>query len=368
MTRSSAEPAELVTLTPVPEPSVPRALVPLEIWPSLALRLSPFVWGAIVAAVLIAGALLFRALLDRVASGVPDMGADAGFATRVALVASLSVGYTLGAWRWVSISQYRDFLELGVPPEGNDPKFAYSISLDHLRRSRLAGAVGIAFFLMIVELPAAFAGVPFAVAWTSLHALSYMLFLGVLFFWICGRVAYFTIERAQFRSVLDRLEIDVLDQKPLRVFGRIGLRNALVWVLGVSIGMLAFVNPEIRITEALIVLTPLLIVSTGITLAALLLPVRGLHARIVTVKAAELARIEAAIRGDLSALAGSPIVLRDPPPSLADLIAYRGLVESAPSWPYDGSTLGRLGLYLLIPLGSWIGGALVERAVAAALD
>ena len=36
-------------------------------------------------------------------------------------------------------------------------------------------------------------------------------------------------------------------------------------------------------------------------------------------------------------------------------------------WPFDARSLGRLGLYLLIPLASWIGGALVERALDRAL-
>ena len=36
-------------------------------------------------------------------------------------------------------------------------------------------------------------------------------------------------------------------------------------------------------------------------------------------------------------------------------------------WPFDASTLARFGLYLLIPLGSWAGGALVERLINAIL-
>ena len=33
------------------------------------------------------------------------------------------------------------------------------------------------------------------------------------------------------------------------------------------------------------------------------------------------------------------------------------------AWPADSATFGRFSLYLLIPLGSWAGGAIVERFV-----
>ena len=38
-------------------------------------------------------------------------------------------------------------------------------------------------------------------------------------------------------------------------------------------------------------------------------------------------------------------------------------VEALREWPFDNSTIGRFALYLLIPVGSWIGGALVERVI-----
>ena len=58
---------------------------------------------------------------------------------------------------------------------------------------------------------------------------------------------------------------------------------------------------------------------------------------------------------------GSAAAKREAMPSLADLVAYRGLVDAAREWPFDASTVRRFGLYMLIPLGSWLGGALVER-------
>ncbi len=53
---------------------------------------------------------------------------------------------------------------------------------------------------------------------------------------------------------------------------------------------------------------------------------------------------------------------------LTDLLAYKTQIESTPEWPFDSSTLLRFALYLLIPVGSMVGGALVERIVDMVLD
>ena len=53
---------------------------------------------------------------------------------------------------------------------------------------------------------------------------------------------------------------------------------------------------------------------------------------------------------------------------LTDLLAYQDRVQSTPEWPFDSSTLLRFGLYLLIPVGSMVGGALVERVIDMMLD
>jgi hypothetical protein len=102
--------------------------------------------------------------------------------------------------------------------------------------------------------------------------------------------------------------------------------------------------------------------------AALLLPVRGVHLRIRTAKLDELDRVNRAIHGDAEALHRSALSKRETIPSLADLVAYRSLVDAAREWPFDASTFRRFGLYLMIPLGSWMGGALVERLIDGLLE
>ena len=53
---------------------------------------------------------------------------------------------------------------------------------------------------------------------------------------------------------------------------------------------------------------------------------------------------------------------------LSDLLAYQERVQSTREWSFDSTTLLRLGLYLLIPVASMVGGALVERVVNLVLD
>jgi hypothetical protein len=57
-----------------------------------------------------------------------------------------------------------------------------------------------------------------------------------------------------------------------------------------------------------------------------------------------------------------------PEKSGVDLLAYKNKIETTQEWPFDSSTLLRFSIYMLIPIGSMAGGALVERAVNLLLD
>jgi hypothetical protein len=79
----------------------------------------------------------------------------------------------------------------------------------------------------------------------------------------------------------------------------------------------------------------------------------------------------------VTVLLGSEIALGRVMASPADLrlaivhiliVAYRQVVDGVREWPFDASTVMRFALYLLIPLGSWSGGALVERVIDSLLE
>ena len=189
--------------------------------------------------------------------------------------------------------------------------------------------------------------------------------VGAFFCFGLGRFVDATLSISRRFSELARAlpRIDLFDPAPLAPFGRQGLLFALLWLLMPSIFALNAVDRAFALPIALLAL-----LCVGTATAALLLPVLGVHRRIREARAAEQARVAAAIRGEAGALAGSAIAHREASASLADLVAWKTLVDSVSEWPFDAGMRLRFLLYLAIPLGSWLGGALVDRVVNAALD
>ena len=183
--------------------------------------------------------------------------------------------------------------------------------------------------------------------------------------WASRLLAVILIDSRRHSALARRITaIDLLDLRTLLPFTRLGLSNALR-VVGIA-AIFSLLLIEVTRYWAMVLLMAGLTVASATT--ALLLPVRGVHLRIRAAKLGELDRVNRAIRGDAEALRESALAEREATPSLADLVAYRNLVESARDWPFDASTFRRFGLYLMIPLGSWMGGALVERLMDAVLE
>jgi hypothetical protein len=180
--------------------------------------------------------------------------------------------------------------------------------------------------------------------------------------WLLARSAVFTV--AGVSSAMQAPEfipkVDLLDLRPHYATGRIGLRLALVWIIGCSIFSLFLLHSQIGL-----IAVPMLAAGLAMAVVALILPVRDSQRRIHRVKLAELALVDRQLRGarDAALLAKAGAEGR-----LADLLGYRSYVESIREWPFDGSTFARFGLYLTIPLGSWVGGAFVERLLSSLLD
>ncbi len=151
-------------------------------------------------------------------------------------------------------------------------------------------------------------------------------------------------------------EVDLLDLAGFEPFTRQGLHAALPGVVVLS--FLAFNLVDRGFLGAIAVLAPLVLILTTLSLVPLL---HGVHQRIHEAKRAERARVDAAIRGETGALRASPIDTRSVDASLSDLLAWRAFVDSRPEWPFGGTLRVRFVLLAAIPLGSWLGGALVER-------
>ena len=111
-----------------------------------------------------------------------------------------------------------------------------------------------------------------------------------------------------------------------------------------------------------------IVAAATVTLA---LPVLGVHASLREAKEAELARLGAALREARGALlegdGGSDPRAAEAARRIPALAALEARTAAVREWPFDASTALRFALYVTLGLGSWIGGALVEEALSAAL-
>jgi hypothetical protein len=155
--------------------------------------------------------------------------------------------------------------------------------------------------------------------------------------------------------------IDLLDPSELAPFSRMALRHAFMWAGGSSIASLLFLDVE--------VLWPVLATIVGtlyLATRAFLEPVRAVHLRLREARHAELARVRERI-----AKARAASLERGEPGTAAELtglLAWEARIDGVSEWPFDVSTLLRFGALIALALGSWLGGALVERLLGSVLD
>ncbi len=223
----------------------------------------------------------------------------------------------------------------------------------------LAGALAISLRLYYE------AGVPLASflleGWDHYRVFSFS--MNVVLFTMLGQLVYLWFSGMRGRIDPDRLSwnLDLLDPRPLAPLVREGTTGALMGIVGISIISLGFLASSEPSSVQLIGFALLCLTMSA---AMLILPMRSVHRLISRHKHEELERVGAAIRGDRSALADSGIAAQAETLSLADLVAYRDLIASVREWPFRPTTF----LLLVIPVGSWIGGALVELVLGSLLD
>ena len=107
--------------------------------------------------------------------------------------------------------------------------------------------------------------------------------------------------------------------------------------------------------------------SIGLVLIALALlpPMRGVHRKIRQSKEAALRWVNGEISKQLNAFENSDTGRASG--EIADLVAYQGLVQGVPEWPFTTSTYTRLILYAFIPVVSWSIGIVAEGILGRAL-
>ncbi len=153
--------------------------------------------------------------------------------------------------------------------------------------------------------------------------------------------------------------IELTDLGRYMPFTAQGLSNAAI-VIG-FVAPFAFVA---IVDRYLLLVGSITLYGVVVALVGLFLPVWALRERIQEEKAKEAEWCNARIPVARSALRKGDAAAGQ---ELAGLLMYSKEVNEVHAWPIAPGGFARFTLFLLIPLGSWAGGALVERVVDSAL-
>ena len=149
--------------------------------------------------------------------------------------------------------------------------------------------------------------------------------------------------------------VDLLDGSAVKPYAQQGVRSSLLAVVSLSVSANLWLDPNSP-TIGTAVTVVVSVLATGL---ALIIPTWGIHERLKVLKRSELASVRSAI-----AAASDPSTrsVEDAHQLRANLALERRLMEVS-EWPFDAGSYGRVTLYVLLGLGSWVGAALVERGL-----
>lgn len=330
-------------------------------------KLSPLWLGIAIAGSLLAALFFVEILLGRLGGALVDGEFDALARVeggvlrdlRIAIVHCLVMGYLPAALLHLVRSGQRTVRRL------KDTLDCTPEECEALAASIRPGAIGLAV-TGIIGLALSFippyliAPVPAApwdpASWTPEVAWHRVLgpLIGVLLWWLGYVVVIVSLRLSRIASRLER--IDLLDLSPLAPFTRQGTTNALLLIGLLSIWSLMLLETGFGQMMVIICTATFILVAM-----AVLAPLRGVHRKISDTKQSELRWIGREIAKRREALKdGSADMARG---EMADLAAYRGLVEAVPEWPLSTSAYLRLALYALIPIASWSLGVVAEALV-----
>jgi len=338
-------------MTDVPLPAHADVASPLRPGSDLArgARIFALVFASLLGA-LLASAALFADLSVLWPDGWPVRLA------RFCFFLILLTAYTLAALVIARRGARRDFGALrGVTDTTPEQWNAWEGRFRSRRSEWLATAVGLAVGLAIDRIGSA-AGPMNERPWVGLVIWAALL-NALLFANLAALARRSVLEIRALRAIGRRVRVSLIDKSPLAPFVRTGLRGAALWLFGTSLATTLLID----VNAPWLVLS-VLVFTVGLAVAALLLPSRGLNERLRAAKEQELAWVRGEIARARAALAAGDAAETSRLPAL---LAWEERIERVSTWPFDTPTLLRFALFLLVPLGSWLGGALVERVVDA---
>jgi hypothetical protein len=160
---------------------------------------------------------------------------------------------------------------------------------------------------------------------------------------------------ASFEVTLrNELKIDLLRVDRLAVIGRSAARAALVWFVVSAVVCLFFVGGNIDLPSISIMLA-----CAAMGLLLFLRVILRVHHKIVEAKAAELEHLRCEIEQARQNLRSDPQAAA----RAQGLLAYEARIAAAPEWPFDQTTLVRVGASTLIVTVPWFGQAMASYAI-----
>ena len=193
--------------------------------------------------------------------------------------------------------------------------------------------------------------------WPLLRTIAYAWFVFSLI------ISDLNATRIYYNMGRNRIKVELLDVQSLSPFAQRGLRSALTWIIFSIIFSLFWIGEQASRGNS-----GLLVIALAMATGAFLVPLIGVRNNINLVKRAELERLREEIRVERTiVLENNQPDEKPASPRLANLIAYHQLIDRTQEWPINAASLLRFFIYILIGLGSWLGGALVERMLDSTL-
>jgi hypothetical protein len=337
----------------------------IELGPGGAILLGLALWALILAAMLIWWYVFgfWETLFD------PAEPFGISYDGRSHITMDLVLAYLIVGGQWVRREEFRALEKFGVnssfPPEVVSEKIrqAYRATLGmRLVSVSIASMLGISIIALTAKDPGIYLRLE---SWNAHHVWAIManvvLFSSLLQYVFVARVGRRTLE-----TILNSLpEVDLLDRAGTAQIGRFGFPSAFLWLVGSSISSSLAWGMETVWPLVGILLSTFLV--AGLSLVS---PVQIVHVRLHAAKRAELERVRKRIASTKEVvLAQDCDDQNDSAASaLMGLIAYESRVESVREWPFDIPTLLRIGFLALLAMGSWLGGAVVERVLGVVLE
>ena len=189
-----------------------------------------------------------------------------------------------------------------------------------------------------------------------------------ILYWLGARDLYMgRILDRRFSNIGARCRVELLDTRPLAPLGRAGLRGARATIGFAALLSLMLLLPLIGYYIPPVFIIGVLIVSLGLAVHRLLTPMMGVRRRLREAKRAELERVREVIRAESRSRSEREDHWQSIDGHLSDLIVYETRIESVSTWPVDSSGVLRFALYVFGGLGAWVGAALMERLLSAAV-